>query len=498
MKNILSVNDITVAFNNADGEITALDKVSLDIKQGEIVAVVGESGCGKTVLCKTILRILCSRGTVKGGEIFLDGCNLLDLTEKEMRGVRGRDISMIFQNPLTSLNPSISVGKQIAEVMRTHTRITRTEAVERTLRLMEEVGLSDAGERYDQMPHHFSGGMRQRIAIAIALAASPKLILADEPTTFLDSEIQEQILDLIKNYSRKNGISVIFITHDLSIVENLADRVIIMKAAKVVETGTTEHIFSRPVHEYTRQLINYANYGKRSSHFHGRPNRDPEMKNEKLIQINKLTKSFKLGRKKKNRVLMDFDMNIYRGEVLGISGPSGCGKSTLARCIMGIYDIDDGSITYNPEKDKADVRWMQMIFQDSFSSLNPGMTIEKIIGEAIRIRDGKFPERELILRLMDEVELERELIDRYPYEISGGQRQRAAIARAISTNPEFIVADEPISSLDVSIQAQIIHLFKRLNSERGITMMIISHDLPMMMHICDRLISLPYLKGEKS
>ena len=169
MKNILSVNDITVAFNNADGEITALDKVSLDIKQGEIVAVVGESGCGKTVLCKTILRILCSRGTVKGGEIFLDGCNLLDLTEKEMRGVRGRDISMIFQNPLTSLNPSISVGKQIAEVMRTHTRITRTEAVERTLRLMEEVGLSDAGERYDQMPHHFSGGMRQKIAIAIAL-----------------------------------------------------------------------------------------------------------------------------------------------------------------------------------------------------------------------------------------------------------------------------------------------------------------------------------------
>lgn len=497
MENVLSLNDITVSFNNTEGEITALDKVSLDINQGEIVAVVGESGCGKTVLCKTILRILCSRGVIKSGEIFFEGSGLLGLSEKEMRVVRGRDISMIFQNPLTSLNPSISVGKQITEVIRIHTSMTRAEAVERTLRLMEEVGLSDVETRYTQMPHHFSGGMRQRIAIAIALAANPKLILADEPTTFLDKEIQEQILDLIKNYSRKNGIAVIFITHDLSIVENLADRIIIMKSARIIEAGKTEQIFSTPAHEYTRQLINYANYGKRSSHSHGRLNSGDQIKSETLIKINSLTKTFSLGRKKKNKVLMDFDMDIYRGEILGITGSSGCGKSTLARCIMGIYDIDKGSIAYNSGNDKNSRICKQMIFQDSFSSLNPEMTIEKIIGEAIRIRDGRFPAREVILDLMDEVELERELIDRYPYEISGGQRQRASIARAISTNPDFIVADEPISSLDISIQAQIIHLFKKLNSERGITMMIISHDMPMLMHICDRIVSLADLKGEE-
>ncbi|WP_051188571.1 ATP-binding cassette domain-containing protein [Proteocatella sphenisci] len=488
MKNILSIKDITVSFNNEEGEVRALNKVNLELQKGQILALVGESGCGKTVLCKTILQILCKKGIVKSGEIILDGVNLLGLGEKEMRSVRGRDISMVFQNPLTSLNPSISVGKQISEVMRIHFKMTKSQAIEKTYRLMEEVGLSDVELRYKQMPHQFSGGMRQRIAIAIALAANPKLLLADEPTTFLDIEVQEQILELIKTYSQKHGIAVIFITHDLSIVEDIADRVIIMKDGNILESGKTEKVFANPEHDYTKELIKYANYGKRSGHSHGLLNQELRKYSEKLVEVKKLSKSFNLSQKKVNAVLKDLDMHIYKGEILGVVGPSGCGKSTLARCIMGIYNPDQGNITFNTTKNKDNTNWKQMIFQDSFSSLNPGMTLEKIIGEPIRIKDGKFPKRETVLKLMDEVELERNLIDRYPYEISGGQRQRAAIARAISTNPDFIIADEPISSLDVSIQAQIIHLFKKLNSERGITLMIIAHDLPMLKHISDRII----------
>lgn len=488
MKNILSIKDITVSFNNEEGEVRALNKVNLELQKGQIVALVGESGCGKTVLCKTILQILCKKGIVKSGEIILDGVNLLGLGEKEMRSVRGRDISMVFQNPLTSLNPSISVGKQISEVMRIHFKMTKSQAIEKTYRLMEEVGLSDVELRYKQMPHQFSGGMRQRIAIAIALAANPKLLLADEPTTFLDIEVQEQILELIKTYSQKHGIAVIFITHDLSIVEDIADRVIIMKDGNILESGKTEKVFANPEHDYTKELIKYANYGKRSGHSHGLLNQELRKYSEKLVEVKKLSKSFNLSQKKVNAVLKDLDMHIYKGEILGVVGPSGCGKSTLARCIMGIYNPDQGNITFNTTKNKDNTNWKQMIFQDSFSSLNPGMTLEKIIGEPIRIKDGKFPKRETVLKLMDEVELERNLIDRHPYEISGGQRQRAAIARAISTNPDFIIADEPISSLDVSIQAQIIHLFKKLNSERGITLMIIAHDLPMLKHISDRII----------
>jgi len=488
MKNILSIKDITVSFNNDEGEVRALNKVNLELQKGQILALVGESGCGKTVLCKTILQILCKKGIVKSGEIILDGVNLLGLGEKEMRSVRGRDISMVFQNPLTSLNPSISVGKQITEVMRIHFKMTKSQAIEKTYRLMEEVGLSDVDLRYKQMPHQFSGGMRQRIAIAIALAANPKLLLADEPTTFLDIEVQEQILELIRTYSQKHGIAVIFITHDLSIVEDIADRVIIMKEGNIIESGKTEKIFADPQHDYTKELIKYANYGKRSGHSHGLLNQELTKYSEKLVEVKKLSKYFDLSKKKVNLVLKDLDMHIYKGEILGVVGPSGCGKSTLARCIMGIHNPDRGNIIFNTTKDKDNTNWKQMIFQDSFSSLNPGMTLEKIIGEAIRIKEGKFPKRETVLKLMDEVELERNLIDRYPYEISGGQRQRAAIARAISTNPDFIVADEPISSLDVSIQAQIIHLFKKLNSERGITLMIIAHDVAMLKHISDRIL----------
>ncbi len=497
MKKVLSIQDLSVSFNNDGKKNVALDHVTFDVNKGECIAIVGESGCGKTVLCKTILGLLGSTAQIETGEICLEGASLLHRSEKEMRHIRGKDISMVFQNPLTALNPSISIGKQIAESMRIHQNITKAEAMKKTLALMKDVGLKEVELRYHQRPYQFSGGMRQRVAIAIALAANPKIMLADEPTTFLDKETQGIILDLIISYGKKHGIAVVFITHDLSIVEELAERVVIMQSAKIVEAGLTEQVFHHPVHEYTKRLIHYANYGTPKSHLHGDLNIDEKVNRVPLIEIKGLSKSFQVAKKKRHSVLQNVNLEIYKGEILGVMGESGCGKSTLARCIMDIYSWDEGEINTNVEYIKGKTIWRQMIFQDSFSALNPRMKIEKIIGEALRIRDGYFPDRDEIFRLMDVVELERKLIDRYPYEISGGQRQRAAIARAISTHPEFIIADEPISSLDVSIQAQIIHLIKKLNAERGITFMLISHNLPMMMHICDRLVSLPNLQRKQ-
>lgn len=506
MNNILKINNLSVSFDTEAGEQTALSGINMEVKCGEILALVGESGCGKTVLCKTILQILCKKGIIKTGEIFLQDENLLNHTEKEMEYHRGKDIAMIFQDPMTSLNPTISIGNQIAEVLIVHNKVSKKEAKAEACRLMEMVGFDQVEKRYRQMPHHFSGGMRQRVAIAIALAGKPKLLLADEPTTHLDVKIQEQILVLLKKISKEKRISTIFITHDLSVVDNIADRVAIMKDGIIVESGLVSEVFQNPVHEYTKQLLIYADYGKRRGHTHGaihfhdgkahshKPNFnnffDDENK-KKIIEIKNLSKYFKLDNKTLNTVLENINMDIYEGEVLGIVGPSGCGKSTLAKCIMGIYQPSGGEIINldNDTKSK-DVSWKQMIFQDSSSAFNPRMTIEKIIGEPLKIKNGKFPDQDVILNLMDDVELSHDLINRYPYEVSGGQRQRAAIARAISTNPALIVADEPIASLDISIQAQIIHLFKKLQNERGITLVLIAHDLPMVQHISDRIIDL--------
>ena len=518
-------------------ESAAVKDVSLELHKGEILALVGESGCGKTVLCKSILGILCDKARILSGEVNFGGTNLLTLGEKELRGYRGGKISMVFQDPMTSLNPTICIGEQIAEAVRLHGALGRAQARVEAAELMRQVGISQVEERYRQMPHHFSGGMRQRVAIAIALAGKPEILLADEPTTALDIDIQEQILALLKEIQKKRGNTIVFITHDLSLARDFADRTAVMQGGRIVETGKTEEIFEKPEHEYTKRLLSYANYGKGGSHSHGRAlilesrsqqsaeslpsdkagacdkkretakgSKKAALVNKaalaggqkKLIEIKNLSKYFKLGKNKTVAAFEHLNMDIYEGELLGIVGHSGCGKSTLARCLMEIYEPSGGEIIYaNQNMRAADDKtlgkseqknWKQMIFQDSASAFNPRMTVEEIIGEPIYIMTKKKPSRELILSLMEQAELSTELLFRRPYELSGGQRQRAAIARALSADPQFIIADEPISSLDISVQSQIVHLFKKLQSERKLTIMLIAHDLPMVQHVSDRII----------
>ena len=590
---MLTINDLIVAFETENGEMTAVKGVSLSLAPGETLALVGESGCGKTVLCKSMLKILCQRGNIKQGEILLEGEDLVPLRESEMIPYRGSEIAMVFQDPMTSLDPTMPVGAQIAEVIELaelrkaeaaakanednepgvngpagckrcmlgasmalaqmsaasdseaanagreadnetagseiDRKAIRAAARDRAIELMRLVEIDQPELRYNQMPHQFSGGMRQRIAIAIALAGRPKLLLADEPTTALDQDTQAQILALLK----KIDIATIFITHDLSLVEDVADRVAIMQAGEIVESGPVTQIFENPQHTYTKKLLGYLDYGKGRGHslkhienIHGEP----------LVEVIDAKKYFPLGRKKVHKALDGFSMTIHKGEILGLVGPSGCGKSTLARCIMEMYPLTGGEIRFHCSETKSpgaqapdhiqqpsyrtDTNWKQMIFQDSASAFNPRMTIGEIIAEPMRIAEKQknkglfqrkavgsspFPEstcqfcnawhekmsmRDRVIDLMRQVELDPELIDRHPYEVSGGQRQRAAIARAISVDPELIIADEPISSLDISTQAQIVHLFRKLQEERNLTILFIAHDLPMVNHISDRIIEM--------
>lgn len=527
MKPLLEIDNFKLAFHGPDGRVPAVRGVSLSICPGESVALVGESGCGKTSLCRAILGLHSQHAEVESGKISLCGHDITSLTEKEMQKVRGRDAAMVFQDPMSSLNPVVLVGGQIVETIRLHEKVSRQEAWKRAVELLRQVGIPEPEVRAKQYPHHFSGGMRQRVAIAIALACSPKLLIADEPTTSLDVTTQNQIMELLQNLVRgdmtapmnpvqtpgnpagaPNQRAMLFITHDLGLAEKLADRIMVMKDGVIVEAGPMAEIFANPQHEYTKKLLGFAAYGKGTSHYHGRiteaaghHSRTAQCDGKPLVSVQNLTKCFSLDRNQSGwarraesrtqTVLGNFSMNIYKGEIVGIVGDSGCGKSTLARCMMGIYQPECGTVTY------AEGCRTQMIFQDSVSAFNPRMTLGQIIAEPLTIaalRQRKKPDREIlrgkVRDVMEAVGLEWELANRHPYDVSGGQRQRAAIARALITDPDFLIADEPISSLDVSIQSQIIHLLKKLHEERQLTMMLIAHDLPMVQHVSDRIIEM--------
>ena len=541
---VLEIKDLQLSFHGPKGRVQAIRGVDLQINQGEVVALAGESGSGKTALCRAVMRLHSQHASIDKGQILLEGMDVTHLSEKEMESVRGRQCSMVFQDPMSSLNPVYSVGKQITEAILLHEKISPKQAQVRASELLRQMGIEEPEKRFFHYPHQFSGGQRQRIAIAIAMACSPKLLIADEPTTALDIRTQNEIMGLLKSVQAGNceqeerekdhGAGnesgektkpqhtggMLFVTHDLGLAEQIADRIYIMKDGLVVESGRTEEIFSNPKHEYTRQLLGYAAYGKGTSHYHGhisdeKPHRSAQCDGHPLVSVHDLSKSFELSKNQVQLVLQDFSMNIFKGEILGIVGDSGCGKSTLARCIARIYEPDSGRVSVQ-EGTK-----LQMIFQDSMSAFNPRMTLAEIIAEPLVLAgkekkwkphssvdsedanvSEKFFERicshrkhrEKILQrvydVMKQVELDPELAERHPYDVSGGQRQRAAIARALITEPDFLIADEPISSLDVSIQAQIIHLLKKLHDEKQLTMMIISHDLPMVEHISDRIIKI--------
>ena len=502
MKRILDIENFRLSFYGPHGRVPAVRGVNLYVNAGETVALVGESGCGKTALCRAILGLHSSHAKVEGGSINLSGLKVTEMNDKQLEAVRGKEAAMVFQDPMTSLNPTFSIGSQIRDAILLHENISKTEAKAKAVRLLEMVEIPQAELRYKQYPHHFSGGMRQRAAIAIALACNPTLIIADEPTTALDIRTQNEIMGLLKKLCREQGKAMLFITHDLGLAENMADRTAVMKDGLIIEQGITGEIFRNPKEEYTKKLLGYVAYGKGTSHYHGNYKGQAVDENAgtntdadavpvpaSAILIENLRKSFSLGKKTFRPVLKDFNLTIMSGEIVGLVGSSGSGKSTLARCIMGIYKPEGGRVTV------ADGMKIQMIFQDSASSFNPRMLIWEIIAEPADIEARRQGHRikKAELRCFAETAaeacgLEKELLERYPYDISGGQRQRAAIARALITDPDIIIADEPISSLDVPVQSQIVHLLKKLHDERNLTMLIISHDVPMVEHISDRII----------
>ncbi len=575
---LLEVEDLHVHFVTTRGVVRAVEGISYQVRAGEVVALVGESGCGKSVSSLAIMRLLAKpAGRIVAGRILFQGRDLLELAEDEMRAIRGRDIAMIFQEPMTSLNPVLTIGFQIMEPLQIHMGMDHAAALGRATELLQLVGMPDPERRLEQYPHQFSGGMRQRVMIAIGLSCNPKLLIADEPTTALDVTIQAQILKLMKDLSRELGIALVVITHNLGVVARYADRVNVMYAARIAEQGTAAEIFDRPLHPYTAGLLRSVPRldqprGRKLETIDGMPPnlldapagcrfaprcparleacvaappplveilpghwsacvrgvqlsevgpaglglqsanpQPPEPKaissGEPLLRVHDLRTYFevaaglKLLRRTHTevRAVDGLSFEIRRGETVGLVGESGCGKTTVGRTLLRLEEPTSGQVIF----DGANVthatgaqlqayrRRIQVIFQDPYSSLNPRMTIGQIIAEPMlvyKLQPDKKAAQRKVAGLLTQVGLFDYMAERYPHELSGGQRQRVGIARALAMQPSFIVCDEPVSALDVSIQAQIMNLLEDLQREFNLTYLFIAHDLAVVRHISDRII----------
>ena len=590
-RTILEVKNLKISFDTPAGEVQAVRGVNLAVKEGEVLALVGESGCGKSVLCKGMMKLLPASARIKEGQIFADGVDITGYRERDMVRLRGSFFSMVFQDPMTALDPTMTVGRQIAEAVKVHEpKLSKAELDKRVAELMELVGIEDAWAKAELFPYHFSGGMRQRAVLAIALAGNPSVLIADEPTTALDVTIQAQILDLFREIQKERHTATVFVTHDLGVVARVADRVAVMYAGKIVETGTVEDIFSNAKHPYTRGLLrSLPFYAKGKKELYTIPGMPPDLSDppagdafacrnehalaidykeeppmfrvsdtheaatwllderapkirqteeegghpvndirqisdtkpekrerestdgstrqncfkpvekEILVDVRNLDKTFTFGKKNQVKALSKVSFPIYRGEVFGLVGESGSGKSTAAKCMMNICRPDSGQVIYHGidildkkifrTNRKVLEQTRQIIFQDSTSSLNPRMKVKDILAEPFRIHH-LTPKRGSVLAeaafQLKYVGLDVSCLEQYPPELSGGQRQRVAIARAVSMEPELLVADEPIASLDVSIQAQIVNLFRHLQREPGCSFLFIAHDLAMVEYLCDR------------
>jgi ABC-type glutathione transport system ATPase component len=517
---VLSVKNLSTSFL-VDGEWKSVVRnMSFDVAPGETVAIVGESGSGKSVTSLSLMRLLAPATSRIQGEVMLNGRNLLALSEKEMRAVRGNEVSMIFQEPMTSLNPIFTIGRQISEVLVRHKAMSKTEARAETIRLLEKVRIPNAAGRFDEYPHQFSGGMRQRVMIAMALASRPKLLIADEPTTALDVTIQGQILDLIKVLQEEEGMSVLFITHDMGVVAEIADRTIVMFRGDEVETGPTEEIFHRGKHPYTRALLS-AVPKLGSMQGHDWPTRFPVLDAETgkpaepvevadtvvlskrpVLEVKNLVTRFPIRSGLWSRqtgavhAVENVSFDLFQGETLSLVGESGCGKSTTGRSIMRLVEPTGGDVALDGydvmRLDTMGLRQMrksvQMIFQDPFSSLNPRMTVGTAISEPfIKHRLGTAKQaKEKTADLLEKVGLSADMASRYPHEFSGGQRQRIAIARALALDPKVIVADESVSALDVSIKAQVCNLLLDLQQSLNLAFLFISHDMAVVERVSHR------------
>ena len=592
MEKVLELHNLTVDFNTTKDKIEAIQGIDLEVSAGQILCVVGESGCGKTTLCKSIMHLLPTNAQIKTGSIAVCGQDITKCKETQMQKLRGNTMSMVFQDPLSALDPMICVGKQITDAILKHQKVSKAQAKVQTLELLKLVGIKNAEQRFDLQPHLLSGGMRQRCVIAAALASKPKLLLADEVTTALDATTKRKILDLFADIRKKTEIAIVFITHDISSAACIADHIAIMNAGKIVEINTPKNILYRPCHPYTKTLVSLlpklspshtteektetetevgagaetragagaesrakAGTGAETSccrtPHHNKKSNEATAKNSKLnegngehpaqivpnkkqnnsvLELRNIELTFHVNNHFEVKALDSVSLSIKKGEIFGLVGETGCGKSSLARVISGIYQPNKGEIffdgnqvlkcTDNPKmndsksvahskrlkrhnaKKKQVQGNIQLIFQDSSASLNPKMTIEEIITEPYRILKrknlrssfrSKFQTKsqddlqEKLRALISSVGLPLDILNRRPDELSGGQCQRVAIARSLITDPQLIIADEPITSLDVFMQMQIIALFQKLQQERNFSLLFIAHDLSLMRLICNRI-----------
>lgn len=517
---VLEVRNLKTQFVSPTGPVTAVKNVSFTVKAGETLAIVGESGSGKSVTALSVMQLNVPGTSRSEGSIRLEGRELLTLGEAEMRHVRGNEIAMIFQEPMTSLNPVLTVGFQIAEALTSHRDLTRAEAESETIRLLEKVRIPAPKTRLGDYPHNFSGGMRQRVMIAMALASKPRLLIADEPTTALDVTIQAQILDLIKQLQAEEGMSVLFITHDMGVVAEISDRTVVMYNGEVVETGATKDIFARPQHPYTRALLS-AVPRLGSMDRRARPMRFPvvdprtgvsdvpaevpatvKMHERPLLEVIGLTKRFDIRSgllspvRGRIHAMENVSFNLHAGETLALVGESGCGKSTTGRAVLRLTDVMAGSVTIDgvdvlklsPSQLREQRQRMQMIFQDPFASLNPRMPVGEAIAEPLLINRlaTRAEAHDRVSELLRQVGLQPEMARRFPHEFSGGQRQRVCIARALSLEPRLIVADEAVSALDVSVKAQVVNLMLDLQARMGLSYLFISHDMAVVERVSHR------------
>ena len=493
---LLSIRDLDIALPEGADRAYAAKDISFDLAAGEILCIVGESGSGKSMSANAVMGLLPQEVKPVRGAITFDGQNILALSEAQMLELRGRRISMIFQEPLSALNPLMRVGAQIAEVFEAHGQLRPQQRHSRALTLLEEVGIPDPESAIRAYPFQLSGGQRQRVMIAMALALEPDILIADEPTTALDVTTQAQILDLIEDLRRSRGMAVIFITHDFGVVADIADRVIVMQTGEIVETGAADEVLLRPRHPYTRALI--AAIPRLTLQADA-----PAGDRVPVLSVEGLNKTFVtgggglFGKPRVVRAVRDVSFDLHAGETIGIVGESGSGKSTVGRCLTRLIDPDGGRVMIGGAdialmsgaelRDKR--RQLQMIFQDPFSSLNPRARVSRILTEGlIAYGTGRAQAMERARELLGLVGLDPSAMHRFPHEFSGGQRQRIGIARALALEPSIIIADEAVSALDVSIQAQVLDLLAELKARLNLSMLFITHDLHVAARICDRII----------
>lgn len=490
MQDLVSVQNLSVSFDTTQGPVDAVRDVSFAIRRGEALGIVGESGSGKSVVCRALLQLFAPNARVTGGQILHEGKDVLKMSATDLNAYRGEKAAMIFQNPSTHLDPIMKVGDQVAEGLMIHRNLNRAEAALQAVQLLDDMKILEPARRAQAYPHELSGGMRQRVMIAAALACGPGLLIADEPTTALDVTVQAQILGLIQTIRKERDLTVVLVSHDLGVIGEVCDRIIVMKDGQIVETGTTQEILTAPKAEYTRNLI-------RSQPSLLPDRAEPASEGPEIVSVKNLSVHFGapralrdiVGRKPGHvvRAVEDVSLSVRRGGSLGVVGESGSGKSTLARALVGLVKPTSGSLQIAGIGGRDRGRVVQMAFQDPYLALNPAYTIAQTLSEPFIAHKlcapSEVPAR--LKALMRQVELPEDLLRRKSGQLSGGQRQRVGIARALAMSPDILIADEVTSALDVSIQAQILDLFKRLQRDLGLTLILISHDLAVVRYLCE-------------